>query len=551
MITDTLALLVLAIVVGMSAGEADSHFWTKLGISVTLFAAVVMVLFPIIGRWFLKRYSDNVTQYIFVLVMVFLGAFLAELAGIEAIIGAFLSGLALNRLIPSTSALMNRVEFVGNAIFIPFFLIGVGMLVDVRTFFKDAETIKVAIIMTVIATLAKFLAAWLTQKTFRFTVNERKIIFGLSNAQAAATLAAVMVGYKVVLGTDAGGNPIRLLNESVLNGTIVMILVTCTIATFSAQKGGQNLALANPDNEPVPDKRFTEKILIPLSNPDTIEELIALSTIIKTKENQNELYALNIVNTDAGKDSSEAFAHKLLHKAAQAASATDVALNQLVRYDINAVNGIAGVVKEQGITDLVLGLHVKKGLTESFLGSLTEGVLAQCNITTFIYKAAQPIATIKRHVVLVPPNAQFEPGFAFWLSKVWNMARNTGAKLVVFGSQTCIDLIRDIKNKYPVEAEFAVFDNWADFLIIGRDIKENDNLVLVMSREHKPSYQKSMAQVPHYLNTYFKTNSFVLVYPKQSGLIDPNAIQLINPSMTEPIEKLDELGRTIARLFKR
>jgi Kef-type K+ transport system membrane component KefB len=151
-----------------------------------------MLLFPIIGRWFFKRFNDNVSQYIFVLVMVFLGAVLAELAGIEAIIGAFLAGLSLNRLIPRTSPLMNRVEFVGNAIFIPFFLIGVGMLIDYRAFFQDMETIKVAAVMVVIATTAKYSAAWLTQKTYKFSVDERRLIFGLSNAQAAATLAAVL-----------------------------------------------------------------------------------------------------------------------------------------------------------------------------------------------------------------------------------------------------------------------------------------------------------------------------------------------------------------------
>jgi len=142
MITDTLALLVLAVIVGMNAGVVDAAFWTRLSLSMVLFGLIVVFVFPVIARWFLKRFDDSVSQYIFVLVMVFLGAVLAELAGIEAIVGAFLSGLALNRLIPSTSSLMNRIEFVGNAVFIPFFLIGVGMLVDFRAFFKDFRNHK-------------------------------------------------------------------------------------------------------------------------------------------------------------------------------------------------------------------------------------------------------------------------------------------------------------------------------------------------------------------------------------------------------------------------
>jgi Kef-type K+ transport system membrane component KefB len=136
MITDTLALIVLAVIVGMANGQVDQEFWIQLSASIVAFGLVIIIFFPIVARWFLKRFDDPVTQYIFVLVMVFLGAVLAEIAGIEGIIGAFLAGLALNRLIPYTSPLMNRIEFVGNAIFIPFFLIGVGMLVDYRAFFK-------------------------------------------------------------------------------------------------------------------------------------------------------------------------------------------------------------------------------------------------------------------------------------------------------------------------------------------------------------------------------------------------------------------------------
>jgi Kef-type K+ transport system membrane component KefB len=281
MITDTLALLVLAVIVGMTQGEVNSTFWTKLSISILVFGLIVMFLFPIIGRWFLKRYEDNVLQYIFVLVMVFLGAVLAEAAGIEAIIGAFLSGLALNRLIPSTSSLMNRIEFVGNAIFIPFFLIGVGMLVDYRAFFNDFETIKVAAVMTIVATSAKFIAAWLTQKSFKLSIDERRLIFVLSNAHAAATLAAVLVGYNVIIGETANGEPIRLLGESILNGTIIMILITCTIASFAAQKGGKNISLQESSAVESENVEDSERILIPISNPETIEELINQSSILK------------------------------------------------------------------------------------------------------------------------------------------------------------------------------------------------------------------------------------------------------------------------------
>lgn len=549
-ITDTLALLVLAVIVAMTVGEVNAQFWTRLSLSTIVSGSIILLLFPIIGRWFFKHFQDNVLQYIFVLVMVFLGAFLVETAGIEAIIGAFLTGLALNRLVPSTSPLMNRVEFVGNAIFIPFFLIGVGMLVDYRVFFSGFETIKIAFVMTIIATSAKFVAAWLTQKSFKFSVDERRIIFGLSNAQAAATLAAVTIGYNVITGETAGGEPIRLLNESILNGAIIMILITCTIATIITQKGAQNISLessSDDDNE----AESEEKILIPVSNPDTIEELINLSSIIKLKQNKESLFALNIINNSTFDAEEDRRAKILLDKAVYTAASADIRLKKLLRYDVNIVNAISSVIREQKITDLILGLHVRKGISESFLGNLTEGILKRSNITTYVYKPAQPISTIQRHIIIVPDRAENEIGFPFWLIKVWNISRNSGNKLLFYGTKKAIKIIRDVHSKHPIEAEFRIFDDWNDFLILSRDIKIDDNLVIILSRENKPSYHSNMAKVPDYLNKYFQSNSFILVYPMQTGVVDKDTIDYSNPSLLDSIERLDELGKTITEVFKK
>ena len=517
MITDTLALLVLTVIVEMAVGEVDDWFWYRLGAAIILFFAFVMIVFPIVGRWFFKRCEDNVSQYIFVLVMVFLGAYLAELAGLESIIGAFLAGMALNRLIPSTSPLMNRVEFVGNAIFIPFFLIGVGMLIDYRAFFTNWDTIKVGAVMIVVATVAKFVAAWMTQKTFRMSVDQRRVIFGLSNAQAAATLAAVMVGYNVILGETPAGEPIRLLNESVLNGTILMILVTCTMASFSAQKGAHNIAMNDVSEEKEGTGEHQERILIPVSYEKNVTELVNLSTAIKSKKNKNGLFALNVINNQASDDKAFKQSKKVLNMAVTTASATDNVLQDLLRYDLNVANAIISVIKEQGITDLVLGLHQGKGVVSSFLGNMTEAILGQSNVTTLIYRPIQPIATVKRHLVVVPAQAEKEVGFPMWVNKVWNIIHNSGAKAVFYASEDTTMYLKEIYKKRPIEAEFSSFDDWDDFLIMSREIKSDDTLWVVMSRRERLSYHANMSRIPNYLNKYFQSNSFVLVYPIQAG----------------------------------
>lgn len=555
LITDTLALLVLAVIVGLSTGEYNDTFWWRLGISILVFGTSVMVGFPILARWFFKRYSDNIAQYIFVLALVFLASFLSELAGIEAIIGAFLAGLALNRLIPHTSGLMNRIEFVGNALFIPFFLIGVGMLVDYKVFFKSLNTLWVATVMTVVATLAKYIAAWLAQKSFGYTPDERRIIFGLSNAQAAATLAAVLIGYNVILGYDANGNPERLLNDSVLNGAILMILVTCTVASFAAQKGGRNVALQEAETAPEKDTSSDEKLLIAINDAEMAAQLVELAVTVKNPGNKSGIFALNVIDNMKGEAADEKKAERVLNIAAEQAAATDNRVQQLKRYDLNIVNAITSVVKEHAITDIMMGLHKQKGMSDNFLGNLGNGILAGCNATTLIYKPVQPLATVKRYIVVVPERAEMEMGFPFWLIKVWNMSRNTGAKLVFYGTENTLQYIQSIAKANPVEAEYKAFTDWDDFLILGRDLQTNDNLVVVMSRKQHPSYLTAMARIPYYLNRYFADTGYVLIYPMQTGIEGGPGGDLNNPAALETLQEnigvIDDIAKNISRLFKR
>lgn len=518
MITDTLALLVLTIIVGMATGNADNAFWIRLGVSIVIFALIVLLVFPFIGRWFFKRVHDNISQYIFVLSMVFFGAFLAQLAGMEAIIGSFLAGLALNRLIPQSSPLMNRVEFVGNAIFIPFFLLSVGMLIDYRAFFTSFETIKVGMVMIIVATAAKYAAAWLTQKTFRLSVDQRSVIFGLSNAQAAATLAAVMVGYNVILGTDANGAPIRLLNESVLNGTILMILVTCAIASFSAQKGAHNIAMKESGEETEDKDTKDEHILIPVSNEETVEELVNLSLAIKSKTNTSGLYALKVIDNQNSDDKTLKSSKRVLQTAVDTAAATDTRLKGLLRYDLSISNAITSVVKEREITDLVLGLHKEKDIPAAFLGNIVENVLQHSSVTTFIYKPVQPLATIKRHLIILPDRAEKEIGFIPVMNRVWNVLQNTGAKVVFYGSEDTLKAIKKLFAKRAGEISYVNFSDWDNFLIVFRDVKADDSMWVIFSRKEGYSYDPVMPRIPGYLNKYFQSNSFILSYPIQASM---------------------------------
>lgn len=544
-VTDILALLVLAAVTGMTKGEIGSAFWIQLFISTLIFGAIIFYVFPLIASWFFKRFDDNVSQYIFVLAMVFFGAFLAEAAGLEAIIGAFLSGLALNRFIPHSSALMNRIEFVGNAFFIPFFLISVGMLVDFRVLFNGLGALKVAFVMTVLGILSKYIAAWVTRKSFRLSVDEMKMIFGLSTARVGATLAVVLVGYNIIIGESAAGEPIRLLNEDVLNGTILMILVTCTISPFIVEKASQKLALIE-ENKSMDKSISGEKILISLAYPDTVTELVDLGLMLKPKNSSIPVYALTIISDENNDGKAQVQGKKMMDKSVLHAAATGQVIIPLTRHDVNISNGIIYTIKEQNITDVIIGLH-KHSSQENFIGPTTEHILKNISESVFIYKSVQPFNTLKRMLVAVPQKAELEPGFSHWVSKLSTIAKEGGMSIDFFANTETLKELTDLQklNMNAPKMNFHLFSNWEDFLIISRELKTNDLLVIVSSRKKHVSYTAAFEKLPYYLSNYFSDFSFILLYPKQTEQgIRMEDIQHVDSSLAEAIsEKVGAVGK--------
>ena len=554
-ITDILALLVLAGVTGATRGDIGSAFWIRLTVSCFIFGCIIFLLFPVIARWFFKRYEDHISQYIFVLAMVFLGSFLAEVAGLEAIIGAFLSGLALNRFIPHLSPLMNRIEFVGNAFFIPFFLISVGMLVDVSVLFKGFGAIKVAGVMIVMAVLTKFIAAWLTQKTFRLSDIERQLIFGLSNARVGATLAVVLVGYSIILSETPTGDPIRLLSEDVLNGTVLMILVTCTISSFITEKASQKMALKEEAQSAPPDA--TERILISLAYPDTVSELVDFGLMLKPKHSTIPVYALHIVSDENDDGRAQSQGKKMMEKALKQAAATGNELIPLTRYDMNISNGIIYTIKEQNITDVLIGLHHNWD-QDNFLGPIAERILARTSETLFIYKSVQPFNTLKRMVVVVSGKAELEPGFSHWFSKLSTIAKEAGISIEFFGREESLLELKDLNelSASPVQATFNRFVNWEDFLVFTRELKSNDLFVIISSRKGHVSYHAALEKLPYNLTNYFTQNSFIILYPKQLEMgLNMNDVQHVDGSLMETIADkvsvVNKAGSLFSRIFKR
>ena len=417
-------------------------------------------------------------QFIFVLAMVFLGAGLMEFVGMEGILGAFLAGLVLNRLIPHVSPLMNHLEFVGNALFIPYFLIGVGMLIDIKILFGHGDALKVAVVMTTVALASKWIASWLTQKIYKMKAIERELMFGLSNAQAAATLAAVLVGYNIILPSGE-----RLLNEDVLNGTIVLILFTCIISSFATERAARKLAMNEAQLDAEDKKNIPEKILIPVANPETIEELINLSLVIRDSKQRNNLMALNVINDNSSSEQSESRGKRNLERAAMIAASADVSLTQISRYDLNIASGIIHTAKEYEVTDVIIGLHRKVNIVDSFFGNLADSLLKGLHREVMIAKFLMPVNTLRRIIIAVPPKAEYEAGFQKWVGHFCRMASILGCRAHFFANEQTLGYLQQlVKNKYGLTmTDFSHLDDWDDLLLLTGQVNY-DHLLIITSR---------------------------------------------------------------------
>ncbi len=553
-ITDTLALLVLAVIVGMVRGEIGQAFWVRMGVSLAVFAALVFGLVPLVARWFFKNEEDSISQFLFVLGVVFLVAFLAELAGVEPIIGAFAAGLALNRLIPRRSPLMNRIEFVGNALFIPFFLIGVGMLVDFQVFVKGFETIKVALVMTSVATLCKLAASWISKLAFRFTRDEFLMMFGLSNAQAAATLAAVMVGYRIELETLPDGTVVRLLSEDVLNGTIVMIMVTCTISSFVATRAASRLAVLEANKASDEQAADAARTMVALGPAESVERLVELATLMRQPKSNERLLALHVVAEDSSPEA-RGRGRKLLDEAVKLAAASDHELEPISRHDINVASGVTYALKEYGVTDLVLGVSREGHEDGPLFGQLGSAVLERSNKAVFIYAPTQPLGTVQRIVVVAPARAELEAGFVRWFERVRALAKQAGLSLVFNAPMTTLKALRKLGDKAGLTAvEYRAFEDWDEFLVLTSILRDDDLLVVVAARRRSLSYNALFEKLPRQLGRHFARNGHLLIFPEQLGE-EFHEHGDLDPSMADVLEggvkRLDDAGRYVKRIFKR
>lgn len=535
--TTLFSLLALALVVGSQTPDANVTYWLLFVIKCAIYGFIVIYLYPRIGRWFLRKYDDPVAQFIFVLSLVFLSAALAELAGLEGILGAFLAGLTINRLIPHTSPLMNRLEFMGNALFIPYFLIGVGMIIDVRVLLSDLSTLKVVGVIVATAVASKWLAAWLMNLGKKGSPASRTLMFGLSNAHAAGALAIVMIG------TDP---QVNLMDSSILNAVVTLILFSCVISTLATNRGALMLALSDTELQ---ENRgsYHGKCLITYDHQETVDVMTQLAIMIRNPFVPDSLMGLSVTFDDEteGNMSVESKVLRLgkrnLERATSIATSADVAMTTLSRMSTNVASGILHTMKEYNVGEVILGMHLvpvspqesavedsTDGATQNLrpdmsLGKVVDGVIAGSHREIMIVHLLVPPGTLRHVHIVIPKKAEYEVGFYKWVEHICRLGEQLDCHLCYYAFDETIGYLRDyMKDKHPnVRSEYNTTTVWEDQLQqLSASLALNDMLVVVTSRPGFISYTPEQCLLPQQMSQNFKRSSLMLLYPDQWG--DPS-----------------------------
>ena len=516
MISLFIALLLLAALTGSFNKDGGWWFWPLFLMKFAAYCVGSVILIPKLTRYFLRRYSDAVMQYIFVLGIMFLSAAMTSMIGIEGIVGAFFSGLILNRYIPRVSPLMNRIEFIGNALFIPYFLIGVGMLINVRTLFSGADMLWAVLLMVFFGTFGKALAAYVSSLMFRLSKADGHMMFGLTSAHAAGAIAMVMVGMRLEVAPAT-----YLISDDMLNGVVMMILFTCIISTLMTEHASQKIVIEErgkwKDEGGV--REDDEKILLCVKYQDIAPQLLYLATLLRNERLKRDIVALNVVYDDKNSAQARVQGLRLLEQLQQQASASEVTVRTQVRLATNIANGIKHAFREFGCSEIIMGMHVHTDVNPRFWGEFIQSLYNGLNRQIILTRFVQPMSTLRRIRVAVPSRAEFEPGFHRWLERLSRLAGQLDCRIQFHGRKESLVLIAEyINNRHPnVRAEYTPMEHWNELPRLAADISEDHLFVVVTARKGTISYKNALERLPDELQRHFSGKNLMIVFPDQFG----------------------------------
>ena len=544
MISLLMALVSLAAIVAAYGGNTGVMFWLWFVGKFVGYCVLMALLIPRLARWFLRRYSDAVMQFIFVMSMLFMSAALSEAVGLEGIFGAFVAGLILNRFIPHVSPLMNRIEFIGNALFIPYFLIGVGMLINLRLLFAGGGIVGVVIMIVVFGTVGKAVAAYLAGWLFRLPVSSGNMMFGLTSAHAAGAIAMLMVGMKMEV--EPG---VPLVTDDMLNGVVIMILFTCIISTIMTERAAQQITLRDKEMpEDTTANESEEKVLIPMRYPEYAQRLVNLAMMMRSPKNTTQMVGLNVVYDDDDMPRKQEQGQRLLERMTQYAAAADIHMQTQVRVAANIANGIRHAYKEFRATEILIGMHMHPEVSQKFWGEFHQSLFNGLNSQIIMARLTQPLATIRRIQVAVPSRAQFEPGFYRWLERLCRLGCNLECHTEFFGREDVLPLIENyvLSRHHDMRVSYTRMAHWAEMPSLAASISADNLFVVVTARKGTVSYKNALEFLPDEITRHFSGSNIMIIFPDQHGDA-MDEMTFAQPQHTEEYSAYEAIGKWIKK----
>ena len=541
-ITDSAVLILLGFITNVVTGEINSFFWFRTTLSLGLLVFCTLYLLPKISRWFFRNIEAQASShYIYVLAVVFISSYLSELAGVEPIIGAFLAGLGLNKIIPHSGILMNRITFIGNTLFIPFFLISAGMLVDLKLFFEGTSALLFAAVLLLVGLFTKYIAAWVTGSIYKYSKYERNIMFGLSVSHAAATMAIIKVGFDI-----------HLFDQNVVNGTIILILISCLISSFVTERASRAIAINEKEVARKTHDKI-ERILIPVSNPDNIQRLIDLALLVKDQKSNEPIYPLSIVEDDADADEKINIVRKVIEGIVEQISSGDKKVEVLKKVDLSIVDGIARTAKAYNISDILISFKINQGSSNLIFGKdLSTNLLVKTKQAIIISKILQPINTLQRFIVLLSPNSELENGFFRSATKINSLLKQLGVSIYVYGlDQTIRSFAAAINDKKQTFYKYMPILSFNELDVINK-VKVDDLFIFLSARKQTLSYDFNLDEMPKKLNKNNEFTSFIIFYPEIPKILQNEDINNItNTSIEKNYVKVKKITGKITGIFKK
>ena len=550
MVSLFLALVVLAALVASNEGKSDVLFWLWFVGKLAIYVVGILLTIPRLTRWFLRRYSDAVMQFIFVLSMLFMSAALSQIVGIEGVFGAFFAGLILNRYIPHVSPLMNRLEFIGNALFIPYFLIGVGMLININLLFQGSHILWVVFCIAFFGTLGKAIAAYIACLGFRLPLSSGHMMFGLTSAHAAGSIAMVMVGMHLLVAPGT-----YLVNDDMLNGVVMMILITCIISSILTDRSSQKIILRDkelPDAED--DKKVSdEKILVPVKYPEYADNLMSLAFLVRNQKLNRGLICLNVVYEDKDMRYNQEQGRRILEHCSQLAAATDVMTQTQVRIAANIANGIKHAFNEFQCSEIIIGMHMHPEVSPKFWGEFHQSLFNGLSRQIIMARIRQPLNTLRRIQVAVPSRAEFEPGFYRWLERLARLAGNLDCRIQFHGREESLALINEyIKNRHPeVRADYTQMIHWNELPQLASQISPDHLFVVVTARKGTVSYKTALERLPEEITKYFSGTNLMIIFPDQHGDSYGDQLTFAEPQHQEEISAYESFLQWFKKKFRK